>query len=195
MNGISGDYLEFGAGWGNTFTRAYHSARRAGHRARFWAFDSFQGFPASNDVRDRHPDWLAGYCTVSAARFLNACEKAGIPRNGFEVVPGFFSETLSPSAPHYDRLPKDIAFAYVGGGFYTSAKSALDFLAPRLKQGMVLVLDTYFCLSSDALAGERLAFLELQKATPQFNFVPYIQIGWSGMSFIVENRSLLPFDE
>ena len=69
-------------------------------------------------------------------------------------------------------------------------KLALNFLAPRLKHGMVLAFDTYFLLSSSALAGERLAFLELQKEVPQFNFLPYIQFGACCTSFIVEDRSL-----
>ena len=104
---------------------------------------------------------------------------------------GFFSDSLAASSPGYDRLPEDIAIAYIDCDMYTSTKSVLNFLAPRLKHGMVLAYDDYFCLSSKALAGNRHAFLELQKEVPQFNFLPYIQYGMCSTSFIVESRSLL----
>lgn len=191
INGISGDYVEFGVGWGHCFTRAYHCACRSEHPARLWAFDSFEGMPASDDPRDSHPDWLAGNFATSLDRFLDRCKRGGVPRGRFEVVPGFFRDSLAPSSPGYHRLPEDIAFAYVAGATYTSAKSVLNFLSPRLKHGMILAFDTYFCVPSKALAGERLAFLELQREVPQFNFLPYIQFGRSGISFIVESQSLL----
>ena len=38
---------------------------------------------------------------------------------------------------------------------------------------------------------ERAALLELQREHPEFHFLPYIQFGWVGMSFIVENAALL----
>lgn len=191
LNGISGDYLEFGVAWGNTFAYAYDGACRAGHPARLWAFDSFEGLPASDDPRDNHPQWQAGNFAVSLDRFLDRCKTAGIPRNRIEIVPGFFSDSLAASSPGYDRLPEDIAIAYIDCDMYTSTKSVLNFLAPRLKHGMVLAYDDYFCLSSKALAGNRHAFLELQKEVPQFNFLPYIQYGMCSTSFIVESRSLL----
>jgi O-methyltransferase len=192
VNGISGDYLEFGVAWGNSFAHAFHAARSAGHAARLWAFDSFEGLPASDDPRDNHPAWKAGNFAVSLDKFLKRCVTEKIPRNRFEIVPGLFSDSLAPSSPGYDRLPKDIAFAYVDCDMYTSTKSVLNFLAPRLKHGMVLAFDDYFNLSSSALAGTRRAFLELQKEALQFNFLPYIQFGMTGKSFIVERLSLLP---
>jgi hypothetical protein len=99
---------------------------------------------------------------------------------------------LSPASPVHARLPTDIAFAYVDCDLYTSTKSVLDFLAPRLKHGMILAFDDYFSMSGQAIAGERLAFLEMEKNSPRFCFLPYIQYGTVATSFLVEERSLLP---
>jgi O-methyltransferase len=190
-NGISGDYMEFGCASGTTFGYAYRYARRAGHPARLWAFDSFEGLPFSNDPRDRHPLWQEGNFAAPVDQFLEHCAIRGIPANRIEVVKGFYSDTLSPESAIYKRLPTDIAFTYVDCDLYTSTKSVLDFLAPRLKHGMILAFDDYFCVSSQAVAGERLAFLEMESALSRFNFLPYIQFGTAATSFIIEERSML----
>lgn len=190
--GISGDYVEFGCAAGGTFRLAHRYARRADHRARLWAFDSFQGLPASNDARDAHPMWREGNFTVSLEHFLENCRMWGVKRDEFEIVQGFFSDTLARNSMHYERLPHDIAIAYIDCDMYSSTKLALDFLAPRLKHGMILAFDDYFYCSSTAIAGERLAFLEFRQSLPQFNFLPFIQYGGSALSFIVEDRSLFP---
>jgi hypothetical protein len=190
-NGIGGDYLEFGCHGGLTFGLAYRYARRAGHGARFWAFDSFEGLPASSDPRDAHPLWQPGKFRTSLREFEEICAMRGIPRDRYETIAGFYSETLSPNAANYDRLPTDVALAYVDCDLYTSSKSVLDFLAPRLKHGMILAFDDYFAHSSSAVSGERLAFLELQEAATSFGFLPYIQYGTMATSFIVEKRELL----
>ena len=190
--GISGDYLEFGCASGTTFGYAYRYAHRAGHPARLWAVDSFEGLPSSDDPRDRHPLWQAGNFAAPVEQFLEHCAMRGIPASRIEVVKGYYSDTLSPISPFHDRLPRDIAFAYVDCDLYTSTKSVLDFLAPRLKHGMILAFDDYFCLSSQAIAGERLAFLEMEGELSQFHFLPYIQYGTAALSFIVEDHALLP---
>jgi len=94
LNGISGDYLEFGVGSGVSFGYAYRYAFRAGHSAHLWAFDSFEGLPSSDDPRDSHPLWQAGNFAAPLERFLDSCATDGIPRSRFEIVKGFYSETL-----------------------------------------------------------------------------------------------------
>ena len=68
----------------------------------------------------------------------------------------------------------------------------LSFLAKRLKNGMIIAFDDYYCFSKSALSGERKALLEFTLSDRRFNFAPYVQFGWAGMSFIVEDKSLIP---
>jgi hypothetical protein len=147
--------------------------------------------PYSDDPRDSHPLWRAGNFAAPLERFLDSCATNRIPGSRFEIVNGFYSETLSCNSPSYDRLPRNIAFAYIDCDMYTSTKSVLEFLTPRLKHGMILAFDDYFCLSSNATSGEWLAFLEMQSAVSQFQFLPYIQYKTFAASFIVEDRSFL----
>lgn len=72
---------------------------------------------------------------------------------------------------------------------YESSVSVFDFLKSRLKNGLIIALDDYYCFWSEGVAGERVAFLEMaREVAADYNFLPYVQFGWHGQSFIVEAR-------
>jgi hypothetical protein len=52
---------------------------------------------------------------------------------------------------------------------------------------MILAFDDYYCYSSTRPSGERLAFEEFVSRNPRWQFLPYVQFGWHGLSFIVES--------
>jgi hypothetical protein len=107
-----------------------------------------------------------------------------------EVIAGFYSETLASDAAHGRALPEKIALAFIDCDLYTSTRDVLAFLSPRLKHGMILAFDDYFTYSESAISGERLALLELEQPRRDLAFIPYVQFGWHGQSFIVERRDL-----
>jgi hypothetical protein len=188
FNGIPGDYAEFGCCGAMTFTLAYAAARQNNHPARLWAFDSFQGLPQQAGQEDVHPMWVEGDMSMSLKDFRSVCASAGMTESDYTTVAGFYSDTLESaglSAP--DRL----SLAYIDCDLYSSTVQVLKFLAPRLRHGMVVAFDDYFCTSADAVSGERLAMLEFLDGQLDLAFLPYLPIGWHGMSFIVENRRLL----
>jgi len=187
FNGIGGDYAEFGSWGGKTFAHAYRESRRHGHTARLWAFDSFQGFPEPRGG-DEHPEWSEGKMAITLDEFHAACARNGIPREAYTAVPGFYEETIARMAP--DEEPADIALAYVDCDLYSSAKTALEFLRPRLKHGMIVAFDDWFCWSATQLSGERKAMLELAAADDRWEWAPYVQYGWHGQSFVIESREL-----
>jgi len=189
FNGIDGDYAEFGCGSGMSFAMAYHESRRHGHQAKLWAFDSFQGLPASGDERDQHPMWQEGNMTTSLDRFHGNCALNGIPREAYKVVQGFYEHTLTARSP--DAEPRNIALAYVDCDLYSSAKTALQFLEPRLKHGMIVAFDDYFCWSASQIAGERRAMLEVLAHHSRWALVPFFPFGWHGNSFVVEDRRIV----
>jgi hypothetical protein len=184
FNDISGDYAEFGSCGGTTFFFAYREAKRHGHPAHLWAFDSFQGLPRPRET-DRHPRWIEGKMATSVDEFHAICKKRGIPRQRYDLVPGFYEETLGSMAP--TDPPTDIALAYIDCDFYSSTKSVLEFLEPRLKHGMIVAFDDYFCWSADDVAGERKALRELMSRNGHWTWTPYVQYGWHGMSFVLED--------
>jgi O-methyltransferase len=187
-NGIDGDYAEFGCGW-TTFALAYHESRRHQHQAKLWAFDSFRGLPAARDERDQHPSWREGIMATSLDAFHGICASSGIPREAYKVVPGYFEQSLTALSPHDE--PRNIALAYLDCDLYSSTKTVLQFLEPRLKHGMIVAFDDYFCWSASQIAGQRRALLELLARQSRWALVPLFPIGWHGNSFVVEDRRIV----
>jgi O-methyltransferase len=122
--------------------------------------------------------------------FRAICATSGIPSDAYAVVPGFYEETLAAMSPSED--PANIALAYVDCDLYSSAKTVLEFLEPRLKHGMIVAFDDYFCWSASQLSGERRAMLDLLANDDRWEWVPYVQFGWHGASFVLESRELAP---
>ena len=190
FNGIDGDYLEFGCNGGMTFALAHREARRHAHGARLWAFDSFQGLPAPKGDKDDHPMWVEHTLATDLSRFHQLCSANGIHRSSYEVVPGFYENTLP--AMGSQEGPEDIALVFVDCDLYSSTKDVLEFLLPRLKHGMIIGFDDYHCWSADQLSGERQAMLELFQGEMRWRLVPFMRFGWHGESFIVEDSALYP---
>jgi O-methyltransferase len=185
FNGIDGDYAEFGVYVGGTFgiVRA-ELERRPGHGRHMWAFDSFAGLPASTDPRDEHVRWKAGTLAHDLASFRQRCEDdLGLGPDDYTAIPGFFDEVL-PGLPA--ETAANLALVYVDCDMYSSTRAVLDFLRPRLKHGMIIGFDDYWCWSAERASGERLAMDELAAEVSQWRFVPWRDFGWAGRSFVVE---------
>jgi hypothetical protein len=152
-----------------------------------WAFDSFAGLPYSEDPRDFHRLWKSGAFTTTKDQFLDICARSQIPREQFTLVEGFYRDSLFDPTDARLRSLHDIAIAYIDCDMYTSTKDVLRFLSPRLKNGMILCFDDYYCISPRGSSGERLAFLEfVQEHANKFGFVEYFRYHWGATSFIVE---------
>jgi len=71
---------------------------------------------------------------------------------------------------------------------YSSTVHVLSFLEPRLRHGLILAFDDYFNFSVSEQAGEQRAFAEFQKRASRWDFMPYMNIGGIGMSFVVQGK-------
>ncbi|HEY8382232.1 MAG TPA: TylF/MycF/NovP-related O-methyltransferase [Microvirga sp.] len=186
-NSITGDYVEFGCCHATTFRLAFQESRKVNYAPRLWAFDSFAGFP---DSADEHPAWVPGGMAMSQERFVGLLDYHKVPRGEYSIVPGFYDQSLT--TPEADSYCQDICLAYIDCDMYESSVSVFDFLKPRLKHGMIIALDDYYCFWPEGVAGERVAFLEFaQQVQDEYNFLPHVQFGWHGQSFVVEARRYL----
>ncbi len=147
FNGIGGDYAEFGCCGGQTFGLGYWAIHRAGVRRGLWAFDSFQGLPPQAGSDDAHPMWVCGEMAISVDDFRRVCRTHGMADSDYRVVEGFYAESLADPDRNRHDLPRDIALAYVDCDLYSSAAAVLRFLSTRLKHGMILAFDDYYCWS------------------------------------------------
>jgi O-methyltransferase len=185
FNGISGDYAEFGSHGARTFRLAWDQIQQRRPERHLWAFDSFCGLPAGTTSGDPHPKWTAGAMATDLAIFRQICHSHGIGATDYTVVEGFYEQSLANLAP--DSAPKDIALAYVDCDLHSSTRAVLNFLLPRLKPGMIIGFDDYFCWSKDQISGERRALLEFISDATRWHFERYRDFGWTGTSFVVEH--------
>jgi O-methyltransferase len=189
VNGITGDYAEFGCHRAGSFQAAYKAMAQHALVRHMWAFDSWQALP-DDHPRDAHAGWDLGVGGVGGVdHFHEACERNGIPRAAYTTVEGYYKDTLP--ALGRDGRPTDIALAYIDCDLYSSTVTVLEFLAPRLKHGMIVALDDYWCWTPHDVSGERAALHEFLDAHPEWNFHRYRDIHWSGIAFVVERADAL----
>jgi O-methyltransferase len=189
FNGIGGDYVEFGSWTGRSFRLAYDASRRAGYLCRLWSFDSFAGLPAPQGTVDEHPKWTSGTMATPLQEFEAILRRHGIPADAYRIVPGWYDATLGPDAR--GERPHDISLAYVDCDLYSSTRTVLEFLLPRLKHGMIIAMDDYFAYSATDVSGERRATCDFLANHERFRLVPFLRYGWASVAFTVEDRSLL----
>jgi hypothetical protein len=193
-NGISGDYLEFGSWGGLTFSLAHKESRLAWHSCKLWSFDSFKGLPPAAGPEDAHPRWGEGAMEMGLEKFRAVCRRNGIPESDYVTVPGFYADTIGKEDQIEIELPKDVALAYVDCDLYSSTTVVLDFLAKRMKHGMMIAFDDYYCYTAQTLSGERKACLDfLQKDSRSILLPSCNSAGMACPSFLRINRSTTSF--
>ena len=190
FNEVKGDYVEFGCCGCNTFSMAFRYSRLLTYFPKLWAFDSFCGLPERSLPADEHPIWVQGTMSIDLDQFKAICCENNIPPSQYHIIEGFYEHSLSGSQTR--PLPSDICLAYIDCDLYSSTKTVLEFLMPRLKHGMIIAFDDYYCWSASQVSGERKACTEFFKDHPDWILVPFMPYGGGGggMSFIVESRSL-----
>ena len=120
-----GLYLEFGVFTGRSITII---AEALGDETPVHGFDSFEGLPE---------DWIEG---EGKGAYDAGGRLPEVPDNVW-LHPGWFDDSL----PVFLRQQKGpVAFANIDCDIYSSTRSVLDLLAPRLGPGSVLVFDEYF---------------------------------------------------
>ena len=182
-NNVVGDYLEFGVLEGASFMNAYkqherefsvYKARQAAqgdeflrYERRFFAFDSFAGLPVV--AQDALPLHWRGERVMTAAEesFVANVVAAGVSRDAFVTVPGFYEESLTDGLYSTLGLSR-AAIVHIDCDIYESTVSALDFITPLVVNGTVLVFDDWFYYTGHPAKGEQGAFREWMARHPEF---------------------------
>lgn len=113
--------LEFGVYTGSTL-KVIAAARAGGP---VYGFDSFAGLPEH---------WRPGFPEGA----FHAPEPPDVP--GAELVVGLFADTL----PRFlETHPGPVGFVHVDCDLYSSTRTVLDLVGPRLSPGAVIVFDEY----------------------------------------------------
>ncbi|MDD3618967.1 MAG: macrocin O-methyltransferase [Desulfobulbaceae bacterium] len=120
--GTEGLYMEFGVYSGTTIN---HIAARAGRTVH--GFDSFEGLPEQ-------------WGSVPAGKFARHGDLPEV-RDNVELHVGWFEDTLPKFLEAHDE---PAAFLHVDSDLYSSARTILTALQPRIVSGTVIVFDEFF---------------------------------------------------
>lgn len=175
-------YLEFGCHSGRTFSSAVRAARYLKIKeAQFFAFDSFEGLPATNYSTDGY--FKAGTFSTSLKEFHSIVRKmAGLKLNTANIVRGFYDTSLT-----YDiqkRIPK-AGVIHIDVDLYSSTVDVLNFIKPLMTVGTVLLFDDWYCFPPGTNKGEARAFSEFCEANPSFAVEEWKTYSTFGKSFFV----------
>lgn len=120
-----GHHLEFGVYKGGSLR---YLARRIAP-ARIHGFDSFEGLPEG---------WAGTY--MGKGHFSLGGKLPRVPGNA-RLHAGWFDDTLPQWLAEHEG---PVRFLSIDADLYSSAKTVLTLLAPRLRPGTVIVFDEYF---------------------------------------------------
>lgn len=188
VEGVEGDYLEFGMFEGTSFIAAFESWRAMRISGtlmprRFIGFDSFHGFKYFSS-KDAHPFFKEGEFNSSYHKTEKRIRRHFGRRAEWKIVPGYVEETIKGRDIVADGYPK-VAVAFIDIDLGEPTKTALDYIRPALQEGSVLLLDDFFNYRASQEKGVAGAFAAFQKAHPEIVFRRLLDFGYGGQGFIV----------
>lgn len=163
-----GDYLEFGVFRGDSLLCMDRARREAGLSFRLFGFDSFEGLPELAP-EDESLGWTPGSFRSNYGSTRSRLTRKGIDWSRTVLVKGWFDETLTPDLRERHQLVKASAIM-IDCDLYSSAKTALEFSAPLIRDEAIVFFDDWD--GGAGLAergeGEAQAFQEFLAEHPEF---------------------------
>lgn len=162
-----GDYVEFGVFFGSSLATMHHVLDEFGLRhVRLFGFDSFEGLPDIAAVDDEG-FWKPGYLRMTQKNAEKYLTREGVDWQRVVLTKGWFCDTLTPELVARHRIEK-ASIIMVDCTLYSSARDALNFCAPLIKDRAVILFDDWFAGDlAEKNLGEKKAFAEFLAAHPE----------------------------
>jgi hypothetical protein len=187
LEGIAGDYVEFGMFEGTSFIGAlecHNRTRLADSPSRaFWGYDSFGGFKYSSPS-DAHPFFREGEFRSSYEKTRARIARHFRHRAAWTITPGLLENTIKGrTAPEMGI--NQVAVAFIDVDLGEPARIALNFLRPALRPGCIVILDDYFAYKGSVELGVAGAFAAFCREHPELSFRRLFDYGYGGQGFIL----------
>lgn len=140
-----GDVCEMGVAYGNTSALLANEILETDRN--LWLYDSFEqglSVPTAEDVliddifelgsMESYAHTMSSTVEEVKARV----DAVGLPPERVRIVPGYIRGDLSA-----DRLPEQVAFAYIDFDLYEPILIGLELMHPRCRAGSILMVDDY----------------------------------------------------
>jgi hypothetical protein len=150
----------------------------------FYGFDSFAGLPRPKLEAEARV-FSKGDFACSLAHVIDNLKKYRADFSRISLYQGFFN------VAHLARLSRQqiflpVSIALVDVDLYESTGPVLDFLAPYLVPGSLLIFDDYNQFGVDNSSGERRALLEFAQRYPAFRLEHLFDYGREGAVFRIQ---------
>ena len=187
---VDGDYLEFGVFTGSSFCHSIRCCLKVAKlnpnvlKTKFYGFDSFSGFGELED-KDKHPFYTDENFSTSAKSVGKRVGRVGGGKVNFQLVPGYFSESLKSGA--YSLGIQKSKIIFIDSDTYSSAAEALDFCLPTVQLGTFIILDDYYSYRGSMNRGVARAFEEFVVGG-KINVRQVLSYGMGGAVFVVSEK-------
>lgn len=132
-------------------------------KKRLWLYDSFAGLPP-RDTKDGFAagtEFKEGELLVTKREVVEKFKRFGLR---LPVIKKAFFDDLNPVAD----LPEKIAFAFLDGDLYSSIRTSLNLIQPKLTKSAIIIVHDY---SNPQLQGVAKATDEWLKRNPTYEIV------------------------
>ena len=200
-NDLAGSYFEFGIHRARTFTMVmglddFYASNMGttaggltqkpggGFMDKYYAFDSFEGWPQNTNIPSL-PQYFPGGAKTTSDEFLDLLVNYGQSTERVELVKGFYEDSLTENLAN-KLLSENVkaSLVTVDCNLYESYKSVFAWVDQFLKLGTVLYLDDWNTYLANPKQGPKLSLNEYKEET-NFRFEPFLPVGGCGYSFIV----------
>ena len=187
IDGVKGDYVEFGVFTGSSMSCAFRCARttRLGklqETSRFFGFDSFEGFGDISD-KDHHPFFTDKNFAVSLKKVQKRLNRIKKPNQTLRLVKGFFSKTLDGKTPSTYKIQKSTV-VLIDCDTYDAALSCFKFIGPVIQEGTIIIIDDFYSYKGNSRKGTYGAFKDFLKEYNKYQFRRIFDYGIGGISYI-----------
>lgn len=183
-----GDYYEFGLFRGYTFLQAFkHCESLDIQNIHYYGFDSFEGLPPAEGIDEADGRFFEGQFACSLEDVQKNLTENGMDSSRATLVKGFYEDSLTEELrAQHDFKPA--AVLMLDCDYYSSTKTALDWMQPYIRVGTVLLFDDWFSYGDDNELGQQKALEEFLADNPQFKVEPLWEFLNHGKGFIVRGN-------
>ncbi len=156
---VAGDWVELGCYRGDTSVLLGKLLQKHHAKPHLWIYDSFAGLPekTAEDASGAGANFQAGELLVSKREVVDKLRKHGL--KDVIVKKAWFDELEEKD------LPAQIGWAFCDGDLYSSIRTSLKLVVPRLApRGIILVHD----YNNPELPGSARAVDEFLRAHPEY---------------------------
>jgi hypothetical protein len=191
VDGILGDYIEFGVAHGHSM-RSAEIAEKSSHSKsmgitrvprQLFGFDTFEKFIGDPDL-DNHPTWEGESFNVP----YESVKRRFIKSKNVHLFKLDVNTLISDLNHTFDKfgLKSKAAVILFDMDLYGPTKSALFWVSGIIQQGTFLVFDEFFAFGGDQKKGEARALKEFLEAHTEFTVREFANYGSGGKIFVVD---------